>query len=266
MNIISKLWNKYKIHIIYILIIFLLCTILSSSIKRCSNVSNEYKHNIEALNDTIKYYQDKNGNLVATKLAFESDINTLKILNKSLYNQIDSLKIKKNNVSQIVYVSGTIQNPKQDTTYIVMHDTISNGFTKDFNFNNQYRELEGNVSYNNDSLGINILKDLTYFDYAVVMSKDNKIYIKSTNPYVRYNEISGFTLTKEKTKYWSLDAFANYNYSPNKNFNYLDIGLSINFNIKNISIGPQIYLEHDFLENKKNLYIGGTANLNILKW
>ena len=87
LDYLRKLWNKFKIHVIYILIILLLISFLNVSVNKCSNVSNEYKHNIEALNDTIKYYQDKNGNLVATKLAFESDINTLKFLNEDLYNQ-----------------------------------------------------------------------------------------------------------------------------------------------------------------------------------
>ena len=79
-KIINELWSKIKTHAIYILIICLLVGALSTSVNRCSNTSDEYKHNIEALKDTIKYYQDKNGNLVATKLAFESDIKTLKTL------------------------------------------------------------------------------------------------------------------------------------------------------------------------------------------
>ena len=73
--------------VIYILIICLLVAFVCVSVNRCTDVSREYKHNIEALNDTIKYYQDKNGNLVATKLAFESDIKTLKLLNKDLYDR-----------------------------------------------------------------------------------------------------------------------------------------------------------------------------------
>ncbi len=197
-NVINKLWLKCKTHLIYILIICLLVTFLCVSVNKCSNVSGEYKHNIEALNDTIKYYQDKNGNLVATKLAFELDVNTLKLLNKNLYNQIDSLKLSKNSVAQIIYVDGTIENPQKESSYIVHHDTISKGFSKDFNFNDKYRILEGNINYYNDSLGIHINKDIINFDYTVAMDKDSRIYIKSTNPYVKYNEMSGFTINQRK--------------------------------------------------------------------
>ena len=92
MNIWKKILNVLnsitKKDIIYTLIIVLLIGCLSSAVKQCSDTRFEYKNNIAALNDTIRYYQDKNGNLVATKLAFESDINTLKLLNEDLYNQI----------------------------------------------------------------------------------------------------------------------------------------------------------------------------------
>jgi len=224
-----ELWIKFKTHVIYILIICILLGFLSISVNKCSNVSDEYKHNIEALNDTIKYYRDKNGNLVATKLAFESDVKTLKLLNEKLYNQIDSLKLNPKVISQIVYVDGTIDNGKKDTAYIVSHDTISRGFSKDFNFNNSYRLLEGNVNYKNDSLDLRINKDIVKFDYTLAIDKDNKIYIKSTNPYVSYNEISGFTVPKKKEKYWYTGPSFNLGYDPINNKITPTIGWSIGF-------------------------------------
>jgi len=266
MNFFKNLWKKFKTHIVYILIICLLVLFLSVSVNRCSNVSREYRNNIEALTDTIKYYQDKHGNLVATKLAFESDINTLKLLNRNLYDQIDSLKLKKDKVTQIIYVGGQIENPQKDTAYVISHDTISRGFSKDFNFNNKYRVLEGNVNYKNDSLGVFINKDIINFDYTVAMDKDNRIYIKSTNPYVKYSEISGFTLPKEKEKHWSLNAFTNFAYEPRFNDRFWDLGLSLDYTIKRFSIGPMIFYEHNFLSKEKTVYFGASANLSVLKW
>ena len=227
----DPIWSKIKTHAIYILIICVLVGILSVAINRCTDVSREYKHNIEALNDTIKYYQDKHGNLVATKLAFESDINTLKTLNKDLYDQIDSLKLSKNSVAQIIYVGGEISIPEKDTAYIITYDTISKGFNKDFNFNDKYRILEGNVNYQNDSLGVKITKDIINFDYTVAMDKDSRIYVKSSNPYVKYNEISGFTLPKQKNKRWNIGPAVNIGYDPiNKNFG-LNAGVSLTYGL-----------------------------------
>lgn len=231
MNVFNALWKKIKTHAIYIFIILVLMCALSASVSKCSNVSKEYKHNINALNDTIKYYQDKHGNLVATKLAFESDVNMLKNLNRDLYDQIDSLKLKKNKVAQIIYVEGEIENPERDTAYIIQHDTISKGFSKDFNFNDQYRKLEGNVNYQNDSLGVFINKDIIYFDYTLAMDKDAKIYMKSTNPYVKYNEMSGFTVPKQKQKRWSLGPSINFGYDPFQGKPSASVGISLNYGI-----------------------------------
>ena len=230
-KIINELWSKIKTHAIYILIICLLVGALSTSVNRCSNTSDEYKHNIEALKDTIKYYQDKNGNLVATKLAFESDIKTLKLLNEDLYNQIDSMKLNPKTVNQIIYVGGEIENPKKDTAYVVQHDTITKGFTKDFNFNDNYRTLEGNVDYRNDSLGVHITKDVINFDYTVVMDKDSRVYVKSTNPYVKYNEITGFTVPKQKKKRWNIGPSVYGGYDPINGNPSAGIAISLTYGI-----------------------------------
>ena len=195
-DLINVLWSKIKTHVIYILIICLLMLCLSISVNKCSNTSREYKHNIEALNDTIKYYQDKNGNLVATKLAFESDIKTLKLLNKDLYDQIDSMNLNPKVVQQIIYVGGEIENPGQDTSYVVNPDTISKGFTKEFD-----------------------------------LDEDSRIYVKSTNPYVKYNEISGFTVPKQRNKRWNIGPAIHGGYDPiNKNWS-ISAGVSITFGL-----------------------------------
>ena len=231
METLKNLWVKHKHHIIYILVIVMLLICLGLSTSKCTNAGKEYRNNIEALKDTIKYYQDKHGNLVATKLAFESDIDYLKKLNEDLYNQIDSMKIKKKDVEKIVYVQGSIENSVQDTAYVIQHDTIVNGFDKDFQFNNAYRILEGNVNYHNDSLNVNINKDIVNFDYTVVFDKNNKIYIKSSNPYVKYQEISGFTIPRIKQKRWSLGPSISYGYDPFNNRTGATIGVSLNYGI-----------------------------------
>ena len=234
---INDVWSKLKTHLIYILIICLLAGALCISVNKCSNTSGEYKHNIEALKDTIKYYQDKNGNLVATKLAFESDIKTLKLLNEDLYNQIDSMKLNPNVVTQIIQVGGEIEIPERDSSYIVHHDTISKGFYKDFNFNDKYRILEGNVDYHDDSLGIHITKDVINFDYTIAMDKDARMYIKSTNPYVKYKEMTGFTVPQKRHQWTTL------------------------------VIGPSVTYGYDITGKKMGLSVGisATWGLNLIK-
>lgn len=263
--IIEAIKSITKKDIIYILVVLFLIGCLSSAVKQCSDTRLEYENNIAALNDTIRYYQDRNGNLVATKLAFESDLKTLKMLNNDLYNQIKDLKAK-GNVTSGTWFSGVIENPSRDTTWVVQHDTISKGFKKDFAFNNDYRILEGNVSYQNDTVGVNISKDQVIFDYVVVLDDKNNIMIKSSNPYVKYKEITGFQLPKERIKHWSLNAFGKFGWNPSDKDRYYDIGLSVDYSIKRFSIGPMIYYEHNLLSKEKGIYVGANLNFNILEW
>lgn len=220
----------------YLVIIGLLIGLLSTAVSTCSRTKKQSRNNIEALKDTIKYFKDKNGNLVATKLAFESDIKTLKLLNEDLYKEVENLKLK-NSISNIVYVDGTIENEVHDTTFIVQHDTISNGFYRTFNFDNPpYRYLSGDITYKNDSLGLKIDKDVVAFDYTIAMDKDNHIYVKSNNPYVKYNEISGYTVPKPKRKRWSLGPSVNVGYGYNITGKQgaglnVSVGVSLNYGI-----------------------------------
>ena len=216
--------------VVYLLVIALLLGAFSTAVSRCSDVKHQYKNNMKALNDTIRYYKDKNGNLVATKLAFESDLKTLKLLNEDLYNEIENLKAK-GSVNHATYFSGVIENEVHDTTYIVKHDTISNGFTHDFNFNNEFRKLEGNVNYRNDSVGVKILKDEIKFDYTVAMDNKNNIYIHSTNPYVKYSEITGFQVPKPKNKRWYTGPSISAGYDPIQNKPSFSIGWSVGYGI-----------------------------------
>lgn len=220
-----------KKDIIYWVLISILIVLLCFSVNKCSNSKLEYKNNIEALNDSIRYVQDKNGNLVATKLAFEAELKDLKLLNKELYEEIETLRKSGNSVNSGVQFSGTVQNPESDTIYIVSHDTIDRGFEKSFAFNNEYRKLEGKVSYSNDTVGVNINKDEVYFDYTIAIDNKNNILIKSSNPYIMYSEISGFQIPKEKKKRWYLGPSVNVGYDPVSGRISPTVGVSIGYGI-----------------------------------
>lgn len=216
--------------VINIILIVILLISLSFSIQKCSHYKNEYIDNIRIMSDTIEYYTTKTNNLVATKTIYETDIKHLKYLNDSLYRAIKDMK-PKTKVITATQFSGYIDNSTHDTTYVAKYDTIYKGFYKDFNFNNQYRTLEGNVNYQNDSLRINILKDQIMFDYIVALDKKNRIYITSNNPYVKYNEISGFTIPKKRNKRWSVGPSIGYSYDIKKNTFSPTVGISLQYGL-----------------------------------
>lgn len=212
----------------FLCVLLIIC--LSISIKQCSSIKREYIDNINILNDTIEYYKAKNGDLVATKLAYESDLKTLKILNEDLYKQIENLKIK-NKVKDIVYINTDIVHELHDTTYTIQHDTIYKGFYHVFDFTDRYRELTGNIEYSKDSLQMRINKDIVHADYTVAIDKNNKVYITSDNPYIRYNEIQGYTVPKPKKKRWSVGPSVSVGYNIKDNNISPVVGLSLQYGI-----------------------------------
>ena len=226
-NFIKKISFK---DIVYVLIIVVLIVFLSISINKCSNEKVRYKNNIIALHDTIRYYETDNGDMAATIRGFEAELKEVKLLNKELYERVKNLK-PKGDVTNATYFTGVIDNPQRDTTYVIEHDTISQGFKKDFAFNDEYRILEGNVTYEEDTLGVNIEKDQVQFDYTVAMDDKNNIMIHSSNPYVKFNEMTGFQIPTPKRKRWSLGPAVNFGYDPIQGKFAPSIGISLNYGI-----------------------------------
>ena len=191
--------NKYKILFTFALILSVCINIFT--IRKCSSNKEANNNNIIALTDSIHYYKTKNDELVAFKVLLEGDLSTLQLANDSLYNALKEMNVK--DPSSVVYITSVIDNPQNDTIWTT--DTIISNFNinKTFAFNNKYRSLEGNVFANDTTIGLNILKDQTYVDYLLAI-EDNIVKVKSSNPYVKFNEISGITIPEQKHKTWGL--------------------------------------------------------------
>ena len=198
------------------------------SINKCTYYKNVNDKNIIALTDSVNYYKGKYGNEVAKKTMIETDCKNLQIINDSLYRMIQSMQVKKPDI--VIGGSTSIDNGKHDTVYIpTVTEITSKNIYRKFDFSNQYRELTGNVSYTNDTLGLYIEKDRMQFKYALAV-KDNVVYMTSDNPYVKFNSITGLTIPKQKKeKKFGIgpSVFGGYG---NKGFVYvIGIGLQYNF-------------------------------------
>ena len=198
------------------------------SINKCIYYKNVNDKNIIALTDSVNYYKGKYGNEVAKKTMIETDCKNLQIINDSLYRMIQSMQVKKPDI--VIGGSTSIDNGKNDTVYIpTVTEITSKNIYRKFDFSNQYRELTGNVSYTNDTLGLYIEKDRMQFKYALAV-KDNVVYMTSDNPYVKFNSITGLTIPKQKKeKKFGIGPSLFGGYS-NKGFVYgIGIGLQYNF-------------------------------------
>ena len=201
---------------------------ITLSINKCTYYKNANDKNIIALTDSVKYYKGKYGNEVAKKTMIEADCKNLQIINDSLYRMIQSMQVKKPDI--VIGGSTSIDNGKHDTVYIpTVTEITSKNIYRKFDFSNQYRELTGNVSYTNDTLGLHIEKDIMHFKYALAV-KDNVVYMTSDNPYVKFNSITGLPIPKQKKeKKFGIGPSVFGGYS-NKGFVYgIGIGLQYNF-------------------------------------
>lgn len=201
---------------------------ITLSINKCTYYKNVNDKNIIALTDSVNYYKGKYDNEVAKKTMIETDYKNLQNINDSLYRMIQSMQVKKPDI--VIGGSTSIDNGKHDTVWVpTVTEITSKNIYRKFDFSNQYRELTGNVSYTNDTLGLHIEKDRIQFKYALAV-KDNVVYMTSDNPYVKFNSITGLTIPKQKKeKKFGIGPSVFGGYS-NKRFVYgIGIGLQYNF-------------------------------------
>lgn len=201
---------------------------MTLSINKCTYYKNVNDKNIIALTDSVKYYKGKYGNEVAKKTMIETDCKNLQIINDSLYRMIQSMQVKKPDM--VIGGSTSIDNGKHDTVWVpTVTEITSKNIYRKFDFSNQYRELTGNVSYTNDTLGLHIEKDIMQFKYALAV-KDNVVYMTSDNPYVKFNSITGLTIPKQKKeKKFGIGPSVFGGYS-NRGFVY-GIGIGLQYNL-----------------------------------
>ncbi len=239
MNAISS-WNKlmwqkatsfvrnHKRILIEVFSVVAFFVFITWSINKCTYYKNINDKNIIALTDSVKYYKGKYGNEVAKKTMIETDCKNLQIINDSLYRMVQSMQVKKPDI--VIGGSSSIDNGKHDTVWVpTVTEITSKNIYRKFDFSNQYRELTGNVSYTNDTLGLHIEKDIMQFKYALAV-KDNVVYMTSDNPYVKFNSITGLTIPKQKKEKKFGIGPSVFGGCSNKGFVYgIGIGLQYNF-------------------------------------
>lgn len=176
----------------------LLALLMALYIQQCSKTNTLKKqadHNIHALSDTIRQYKTKAGDVAAEKLLLTGDIKTLKAANDSLYQRVKELGVKK--PQQVVYIKNDVVRESHDTVW------ANPSARQDFDFSDKWRELAGTVTYSDSALGLTIDKDIVHLDYTIAV-KDGKVNISSANPYVKFNDIQGFSIPKQKQKHWHI--------------------------------------------------------------
>ena len=207
-DLLKDLWANNKKDIFQVLVMIILFIWAVISMQRCSVLKHNYdtaQNNIVALTDSIEYYECKTGELVAQKTILIGEIKDLKESHSKelncLYDDLNSMKRK--NAQMAAQLKGFIDNPVKDTIW--KYDTIKfeKSLIQPFDFSDKWRILSGNITLKDDTIGLNIKEDQVFFDYTIAI-EDGCIYIKSDNPYVKYDYVTAIQEPQKKPKHWNI--------------------------------------------------------------
>lgn len=235
----KDLWENNKRTIVEVLAMIILFVWALTSMQRCSTMKLEYntaQNNIVALTDSITYYESKTGELIAQKTMLTGEIKDLKESHSKelndLYNELNSMK--KKNAQLAAQIDVLIENPARDTIWKYDSILVVQSLVQPFQFKDKWRNLSGNITLNDNKMGLNINEDQVFFDYTVAVD-DGIIYIKSDNPYVKYNQITAIQEQQKKPKRWNIGFQVGFGFQcglVNKTIDigpYVGVGVSYGF-------------------------------------
>lgn len=231
-SIIVKFIKKHWRTIAKILILCILAAWCLIATKKCSNYKTEAEQNLIAMNDTIKYWTAKNGQTIAEKNLAIGKLEDLKFINDSLYGQVKLMKVK--NPDVVVGGTTTVELPVHDTVYNDV-PSLPIAIYKTFDFSDKWRTLTGHVNYKDSILNIGIDKNSVEFKYALAI-ENNKVYMTSDNPYVKFSKTTGLTIPTYRQKK------------------------------KRFGVGPVIFGGYDAQANKIGYGIGIGISYNLIQW
>lgn len=238
-DLLKTLWENNKKDIFQVLVMVILFVWALLSMQRCSIMKHNYEtaqNNIVALTDSIEYYECKTGELVAQKTILIGEIKDLKESHSKelncLYDDLNSMKRK--NAQMAAQLKGFIDNPVKDTIW--KYDTIKfeKSLIQPFDFSDKWRILSGNITLKGNTIGLNIKEDQVFFDYTIAI-EDDCIYIKSDNPYVKYDYVTAIQEQQKKPKHWNIGFQTGFGFQYgmfNKTIDagpYLGVGISWGF-------------------------------------
>jgi hypothetical protein len=249
--------NKNTIQFIVLIVLVLLLTYqcdrnstLTQDAENAQKVATRNYNNLKASQDTIKFERNKNGELVAIKLGYEFDINTLTAENKEVIGKYQkSLGLNKDlkGVNSLlraeIKVKDSIINAQSSVVQTSDSTaTISISNEKKWDKYN-WSKFNGTVDLlrNKKTNNISVLSNKFNFEQgielkAAIINEEgvNKLKITSPSPGVLFTNIENINLVNdklnqklEKKSGWSLGVGVGYGINLNNN-KVVSIGPSLN--------------------------------------
>lgn len=215
----------YKSPILYaaiaVALLFLLLRQCSETKKIKSNKESIYNY----LSDTISYYENKQGKIVAEKNALRGDISTLNILLGNTTEQLEKLQETYSNVSTAGEVTTITE---IDTVKIKYTDTIAYVFNRKWSIDDKFYSVSGA----SNQIGIEI-ETLTIPNTLsfVIGEKKGKYTIEAvnSNPYIKTTGLDAYTFDVPKKRF-GLSIYAGYGLSDDFTFSP-SIGVALTWDL-----------------------------------
>ncbi len=226
---------------------------LKSEVQTAQEIANRNFNNYKASQDTIKLERNRNGELVAIKLAYEFDINTLTAenkrvigdyqkalgLNKDLKGVNSLLRAEIKLKDSIINARSTVAQTSDSTATIAISDE------KNWDKYN-WRKFNGTVDLlrNKKTNNISVVSNKFNFEQgielkAAIINEEgvNKLKITSPSPGVLFTNIENINLVNDKLNQkpeqksgWSVGVGFGYGINLNRN-QVISLGPSINVGI-----------------------------------
>ena len=244
---------QFIVLVVFVLLLLHQCdrnSTLKQDAENAQKVATRNYNNLKASQDTIKYERNRNGELVAIKLAYEFDINTLTAQNKEViaeYQKALGLNKDLKGVNSLlraeIKVKDSIINAQSSVAQTSdSTSTVSINDEKKWDKYN-WRKFNGTVDLlrNKKTNDIKVLSNKFNFEQgielkAAIINEEgvNKLKITSPSPGVLFTNIENINLVNdklnqklEKKSGWSLGVGVGYGINLNNN-QVVSIGPSLN--------------------------------------
>lgn len=222
-----------KIDYLYILFITVLTVFLLQTCNRKKQDSSNFKNNIEALNDSIKYYTNKLGQEVAQKKAFQGDKLQLEYIIEQIEGENSELKKTLKGFKKVTTATKIITETKIDTFTITLKDSIPCIFHRPFNKVDPHYSVSGSIT----NKQINFDRIFIPNEQTIVLGlKKNGFFrtsyvveVMNTNPLIKTKDVKAFNFVNNKKRF-GVGFIGGYGVDDRLNYGFfVGVGVSYDF-------------------------------------
>lgn len=227
-----KLNEKYHKKISYLLYIILIffCIALIVNNQQVRMENNINKNNIISLHDSIESQILKNGELLQSKSSLQlekGDLERVLNINKKEIKELERKLDSKISTIQTLESQLEIKNPIIHDSIIIINDTV----ISNWNFWDDWTTINANSIYINNNIKTSIDNITISIPLTVGITKDNKFFVTSPNPYIKFTDIKSVIIPESTIakafRRWSVGV-------------YVGFGMQYGLLNKSIDLGPQI--------------------------